>query len=64
MQSRLSLIEALRKTLADIEKDKEFSPEDPVAAQLKAILLQRIADLERDACESASSDTTIPQAAD
>jgi hypothetical protein len=41
-----TLIDLLRSTLKQMERDEEFSPDDPAAMELKASLLRAIAELE------------------
>lgn len=64
LRPELSLIEALGRTPQDLEKDQEFSTDDPAFMNLKAILLQRIADLQREAGEIVPIDAAASQTAD
>jgi hypothetical protein len=41
-----TLIDLLRSTLKQMERDEEFSSDDPAALELKASLLRAIAELE------------------
>ena len=46
MSLSLKMIEALRKTLADIEQGRSVDPNDPAVCELRRMILLRIADLE------------------
>jgi hypothetical protein len=45
--SASTIIAALRTTISNLEKGKDVSPGDPMVINLKSLLVQRIADLER-----------------
>jgi hypothetical protein len=42
-----TIIAALRTTISNLEKGKDVSAVDPMVINLKSLLVQRIADLER-----------------
>ena len=47
LSNPLPIIDALRMTLATIENDPEFSPDDPAIKNLKLIIVRRIAEIEQ-----------------